>query len=174
MKRRPALGAALAALTALVVASAGGADTTSTQAITASVTSSITMTTTPTVTIPSWNLAVSGANTLSGGQIVVASNVPYKVTVQSDVAKMTQWTGSAYVTPSPKVLTSALSVLTALASGSGVPIASLAVGSTAASIATGAGLTTDTYDVTVSQPTVLTDAPGTYHIVLTYTATAQP
>lgn len=168
MKR--ALAAALAALA--LAALPAGADTTSTQTIDAAIAGTITMSTTPSATVSSWNLSASGANTVSGGTIVVAANTPYKVTVMSDVAKMTQWTGTAYVTPSPKVLTSLLSVLTSLTGGAGVAVPAVAVGTTAQNIATGTGLSTDTYSLSLSQPTVITDAPASYHMVLTYTATA--
>jgi hypothetical protein len=174
------LGAAVAMTALALVVLPATADTTSTQVIDASIGTSISMTTTPSATIGGWTLAASGANTTAGGTMAVQANTPYKVTVKSDKATMTEFvTGSsAYETASPKSLTTPISVVTALTAGAGIPVPTLAVGTTTANIATGTGLTTDTYSVTLSQPTVISDVPlaagRTYHIVLTYTATSAP
>lgn len=160
---------------ALVVPAGAGA---ATQTIDATLGSSVSMTTSPTASISGWALSATGANTVSGGSMTIQANTPYTVTVAGDQAKMTEYiTGtSSYVTPSPKQLTAALSVIPTLSSGAGVPVASLAVGTVAAPLAAGTGLTTDSYALTLSQTTAITDSPlaagRTYHIVLTYTASA--
>src|ERR1043166_8684856 len=83
------------------------------QVIDANVASAISMTTSPTASISGWNLASTGANTTSGGSIAVNSNQPYTVTVTADKSKMTEYitASSAYVSSSPKSLTTALSVI---------------------------------------------------------------
>lgn len=160
---------------ALLVPGGAGA---ATQTIDATLGSSVSMTTSPTASISGWALSAAGANTTSGGSMTIQANAPYTVTVVADQAKMTEYvTGtSSYVTPSPKQLTAALSVVPTLSGGAGVPVASLAVGTVAAPLATGTGLTTDSYALTLSQTTAVTDSPlasgRTYHIVLTYTASA--
>lgn len=149
-----------------------------TQTIDATLGSSVSMTTAPTATVSGWALAGSGANTRSGGSMTISSNAPYTVTVVADKAKMTEYvTATAlYVATAPKTLTNSLSVIPTLTSGTGVPVASLAVGTTAGTLATGSGLGTDSYSLTLSQTTVIGDAAlpsgRTYHIVLTYTASS--
>jgi hypothetical protein len=145
------------------------------QTVTATLGTSVSMSTAPTATVSNWSLSATGANTTSGGDLVVASNVPYKVTVASDKATMSEWDGAAYVT-SGKSLTAPMSVLTTLTGGAGLPVASLAVGTLASNVATGTGLSTDTYSITLSQTTAITDAPlsggNSYRIKLTYTASS--
>lgn len=173
-KRTAAIALIAGMLTMLVGLPAGAA----TQTIDATISSTVSMTTAPTASISGWNLSATGANTTSGGTMQIQSNVAYTVTVVADKAKLTEYitaTG-AYQTTSPKSLTNPLSIVPTLSSGAGVPVASLAVGTTPATIATGTGLTTDSYALTLSQTTAITDAPlaagRTYHMVLTYTASA--
>jgi hypothetical protein len=162
------------AVGALAFASPAGA---APQTIDANLGSTLSMTTSPTASVSGWNLASTGANTTSGGSIGVNSNQPYTIAVTADKAKLTEYvTGtSSYVASSPKALTTALSVLAVRSGGTAlVPgVAATAVIGTSSSLAVGTGLGTDTYDLTLSQPTLITDAAlpsgETYHIVLTYT-----
>ena len=170
-------------LAAGIVALAIGAMTlpanASTQTIDATLGSTLAMTATPSSTV-SWALASSGANTTSGGALTVNSNQPYTATVTADKTKMTEWiTGSsAYVSSSPKTLATALSVAGARSAGTAAVagVGATAVVGTSTTLATGTGLGTDTYDVTLSQPTLITDpalpSGETYHIVLTYTVSS--
>lgn len=152
----------------------------STQTIDATLSNTVSMTTTPDATVSGWNLASSGANQTSGGTMTVNANSAYTVTVTGDKTRMTEYitASSAYETTSPKTLTTALSVVGARTGGT-APVAgtaATAVVGTSSTFATGTGGGTDTYSVTLSQPTVITDealaAGRTYHIVLTYTASS--
>jgi hypothetical protein len=150
----------------------------STQTIDATLGSTLAMTATPSSTV-SWSLASTGANTTSGGSLTVNSNAPYTATVTADKTKMTQWiTGSSAYASSPKTLATALSVLGSRSAGTAAVagVGATAVVGTSTTLATGTGLGTDTYDVTLSQPTLITDSGlpsgDTYHIILTYTASA--
>ena len=173
MKRLIAAAAVAVGIFAIASTPAGAAP----QVVDASVTSAISMTTSPSATVSGWALASTGANTTSGGQIGVNSNQPYTVTVTADKTRLTEYVtaSSAYVSSSPKALTTALSVIAARSAGTAIVpgIAATAVVGTSTALATGTGLGTDTYDVTLSQPTLITDstlASGrTYHIELTYT-----
>jgi hypothetical protein len=137
---------------------------------------SVSMTTAPTATISGWTLAYSGSNTTAAGTLGVTATTAYTVTVQADMSRLTEWiTASSSYATNPKTLGSALSVLTSLTSGLGVPVSPVAVGTSASTIATGV-TGTDTYALTLSQPTSISDpalvSGHTYHIVLTYTASA--
>lgn len=100
----------------------------------------------------------------------------YIVTVVADKNTMSEWDGAAYVTGG-KTLGSALTVTAARTGGTsvipGVGLAAV-VSTSSATLATGTGPGTDDFSVTLSQPTLITDAAlatgRTYHIVLTYTA----
>jgi hypothetical protein len=81
---------------------------------------------------------------------------------------MTKYVGGAY--EEGVTLTAPLSVVPVRSSGTGVPVASLAVGKAAAPIATGLLAGTDVFALTLSQPTSTSDLPTTYRSVLTYTA----
>jgi hypothetical protein len=152
----------------------------SSQVIDASLSSTVSMTTSPTATISSWTLASTGANTRSGGQMTINANGPYLVSVTADKTRMTEYvtSTSSYVSSSPKTLTSPLTVTATRSSGTAVtPGAGLAaIVGTSTTLATGTGLGTDTYDVSLSQPTAITDTAlpsgETYHIELTYTASS--
>lgn len=174
MKRMVALGALIAVMGILVVAGVASA---AVQVIDGTLSASISMTTSPSPTV-AWVFAPSGANSASGGTVGVTANTPYILTVAADKTRLTEYitASSAYETTSPKTLFSPLSVLAAWASGSGVSSGTIAAGTTATTIAAGAGLTVDTYSITLSQPTTIADPPlaagRTYHIVLTYTASA--
>jgi len=168
------LGASVIALLIGAVAIPAGA---STQTIDATLGSTLAMTATPSSSV-SWTLASSGANTTSGGSMTLNSNQPYIVSVTADKSKMTEYASGAYVASSPKTLTTALTVQSVRSAGTAVVagVGSNAVVGTSTLAATGTGLGTDTYDVTLSQPTLISDPalpPGeTYHIVLTYTASS--
>jgi hypothetical protein len=149
---------------------------TNTQTVTASLGSSLSVTTAPTSSVSSWTLASSGANTTSGGSIAVNSNVAYTISVTADKATMSEWDGSAYVNGG-KTLTTAMSVIASRSSGTATTpgVAATAVIGTSSTLATGTGLGSDTYSLTLSQPTVITDSAlqtNSYHIVLTYTSAA--
>jgi hypothetical protein len=151
---------------------------TSVQTVDATLGSTLSMTATPSSTV-SWTLASTGANTTSGGSLTVNSNAPYTATVTADKTKMTEWiTASSAYSSSPKTLSTALSVSGSRSAGTAAVagVGATAVVGTSTSLATGTGLGTDTYDVTLSQPTLITDSAlpsgQTYHIVLTYTASA--
>jgi hypothetical protein len=166
-----------ASVVALLVGAFAIPATASTQTIDATLTNTISMTATPSSSV-SWTLASSGANTASGGSMTINSNGPYTVSVTADKSKMTEYTSGAYVASSPKTLTTALTVQSARSAGTAVVpgVGSNAVVGTSTLAATGTGLGTDTYDVTLSQPTLITDpalpAGETYHIQLTYTASS--
>ena len=173
---RKSIVAAIVALCVAVPVAAAA----STQTIDASLSDTVSMTTTPTSTISSWTLASTGANSTSGGQLTVSSNSAYTVAVTADKTRMTEYVTatSSYVAGSPKTLSSPLTVTATRSGGTAaVPgVGAAAVIGTSSALAAGTGLGTDTYDVSLSQPTVITDSalPGgeTYHIVLTYTASS--
>ena len=133
----------------------------------------------PTGSISSWNLASTGSNTISGGTISVSALLSaYTVTVTADKTRMTEYNAGAYVAGG-KTLTAPLNVIAVLTNphcvvpGTGAT----AIIGTSTTLATGVGLAltgcTDTYNITLSQLTSITDpalTPGhNYHIVLTYT-----
>lgn len=167
--------AAAVMVVSLALAVPAGAET---QTIDASLSGALSMTTAPNSTVSGWTLASTGANTTSGGSMIVNANQPYTVNVTADKSRLTEYvtSTSSYVGTSPKALTTALTVTPVRTSGTApVPgVASTAVIGTSTLLATGTGLGTDEYSLTLSQPTLITD-PGlttgrTYHIVLTYTA----
>jgi hypothetical protein len=172
MKRILAIGIMTLALGAMALPAGA-----STQTIDATLGSTLSMTATPSSSV-TWSLASSGANTTSGGSMTVNSNQPYTGTVTADKTRMTEYHSGAYVSSSPKTLATALSVLSSRSAGTAVVagVGSTAVVGTSTLVATGTGLGTDTYDLTLSQPTLITDAaltsPDTYHIVLTYTVSS--
>jgi hypothetical protein len=174
MKKILAAGIVVLALGAMALPASA-----STQTIDATLGSTLAMTATPSSTV-AWGLASTGANTTSGGSLTVNSNAPYTATVTADKTKMTEWvtgTPGAYAS-SPKTLATALSVAGSRSAGTAAVagVGATAVVGASTTLATGTGLGTDTYDVTLSQPTLITDSglPSgeTYHIVLTYTASA--
>ena len=102
---------ALAGLAALTLASTAGAATSASgsQSVTADVANTLE------ATFPgayAWgSLDAGGTGAISDEQVVnVRSNASWGVQVASDISdgRMTEWTGAAYVTPTPKVLTNAL------------------------------------------------------------------
>ncbi len=144
---------------------------TETQTIDATLGSSVTMSLSdPTV---SWTLASSGTNTKSAGSLSVGSNAPYSVTVIAEKPTLTEWDGSAYGT---KALATPLSVLGTLSSGTGTPAGGPVTNAAPTAFATGVGLGTDVYGISLSQATTLADPAlptgSTYHNVLSYTASA--
>lgn len=138
------------------------------QIVIASLGATVSISTAPTASVDFGALAPVGPNTTSGGSIGVTSNVPYTLTVQSNKAKMTKYVGGVYT--DAVSLAAALAVVPVLSSGTGVPVPSLAVGTTAAPIATGVLPGTDVFALTLSQTTSLTDTQTSYREVLTYTA----
>ena len=133
----------------------------------------------PTATISSWNLASTGANSISGGTLTVSALFSaYTVTVTADKTRMTEYSGSAYVSGG-KTLTAPLNVAAVISTphclvpGTGAT----AIIGTSTTLATGVGLAltgcSDAYAITLSQATSISDpalpAGHKYHIVLTYT-----
>ncbi|MCA1831286.1 MAG: hypothetical protein ABR548_14555 [Actinomycetota bacterium] len=166
-----AAGIAVASLAMVVPAHAA------TQTIDANLSGALSMTTSPTATISSWSLASSGANTTSGGSVVMNANQPYTVGVTADKTRMTEYASGAYVSSSPKTLTSPMTITAVRSAGTAVSagVGAAAIVGTSTLLATGTGLGTDTYDITLAQPTAITDqalSTGSYHIVLTYTASS--
>lgn len=133
----------------------------------------------PTGTISGWNLASTGSNSISGGTLSVSALLSaYTVTVTADKTRMTEYNGSAYVAggktlTAPLNVTAVVSTPHCLVPGTGAT----AIIGTSSTLATGVGLAltgcTDTYSITLSQLTSISDpalTPGhNYHIVLTYT-----
>jgi hypothetical protein len=133
----------------------------------------------PTGAISNWNLASTGPNSISGGTLTVSALLSaYTVTVTADKTRMTEYSGGAYV-GGGKTLTAPLNVTAVLTTphclvpGTGAT----AIIGTSTTLATGIGLAltgcTDTYLITLSQLTSISDpalTPGhKYHIALTYT-----
>ncbi len=148
-----------------------------TQVIDATLAPGVSMTAVPTPNI-SWALAMSGPNTTSGGNMTVSANTPYTVTMSAEKNFLSQHNGTAYVSGG-KQLSGPLTVIaertggTSAVPGVGLVLPASTVGGP---IGTGTGLGSDTFSITLSQPTVITDQPlptgHTYHNVLTYTASA--
>lgn len=153
------------------------------QEVNATIGSSVSMTSAATDILAAdpWVLLGTGANTRSGGSVTVSANSAYALTVVADKATMTEYNvaTASYQATSAKSLTTPLSVVAVRSAGSalvpGVGVAAV-TGTIATPLATGTGLGTDTYALTLSQPTLVTDAPlaagKTYRTVLTYTASA--
>ena len=129
--------------------------------------------------VSGWSLSSSGSNSISGGTLTVSALLSsYTVTVQADKARMSEYSGGAYV-GGGKTLGAALHVITARTGGSGASCNGVGqdatVGTSATTVASGPGgvLCSDIYSVMLSQTTSVADGallPGhTYHIVLTYT-----
>lgn len=173
MKRLIAAALLTAGSLAIAAMPAGAAP----QVIDANLGSTLSMTTSPTASVSGWALASTGANTASGGQVGIESNQPYTVTVTADKSRMTEYVtaSSAYVTSGPRALSNAISVIALRSAGTAVTpgVGATAVIGTSTTLLTGTGLGTDTYDITLSQPTLITDpalpSGRTYHIELTYT-----
>ena len=133
----------------------------------------------PTGTISGWNLASTGANSISGGTLTVSALLSaYTVTVTADKTRMTEYSGGAYVVGG-KALAAPLNVAAVITTphclvpGTGAT----AIIGTSTTLATGVGLAatgcSDAYAITLSQVTSVSDsalpAGHNYHIVLTYT-----
>lgn len=161
-----AAGVAAAALSGLAALPADASS--ATQVVVATIGPTVSISTAPTATVDFGAMAAVGANTTSGGSIGITANTPYQLTVEANVARMTKYVGGSY--EEGVTLAAPLSVVPVLSGGTGVPVASLAVGKTAAPIATGLLAGTDVFALTLSQPTSTTDLPTTYRSVLTYTA----
>lgn len=171
-----AAGAIAAASTAGLAPAAHAA-----QNVDATLGSSVTLDATGATNVSGWTLATSGANTASGGTLGVTSNSPYTLSVTFDKTRMTEWDttlGTPAYVASGKALTSPLTV-TPTRTGGTAPVPTVtagAVSGTSTLLATGVGTGTDSYSVSLGQPTTVADnalATGhTYHIVLTYTASS--
>lgn len=154
-------------LLAIPVAGAGADD----QVITGSVVGTVSISAAPadtSITLPATAAPI--------GDITVAANTAYTLSIQADKDRMTQYANGAYSTDADKTLDSPLSLI-ALNSGT-----TGGVGATANATTTSATLATnalsgvlsesDTYAVTATQPTTALDPAGSYRIVVTYTATS--
>lgn len=104
-----ATGVAGLAVLTLAGSAAGATSATGSQSVTADVANTLE------ATFPgayAWgSLDAGGTGAISAEQVVnVRSNASWGVQVASDISdgRMTEWTGAAYVTPTPKVLTNAL------------------------------------------------------------------
>lgn len=117
-------------------------------------------------------------NRVSAGTITITSTAGYTVKVAADRTAMTEWTGTAYVTSSPKTLGSPLQATCSAPTGTGATCSALTAtsitpsGATFATSAVSTGAGSHVFTLTLSQPTALTDYPATYHLVLTITASA--
>ncbi|MDP9405898.1 MAG: hypothetical protein M3O86_04735 [Actinomycetota bacterium] len=127
---------------------------------------SVTMKTAPNPSV-SWSLS-PGANTKSGGTLEIASNAAYTVTLQAAKATMTKYANGSYGADG---LATATTVTPTLSSGTAVP-APVLTGTTAQTLVTGVGLTTDTMSLELAQPVLISDKPANYRNVFTYTASA--
>lgn len=173
MKKRLLVVTGMVAAVIAVALPARAAD----QVVDANLASVLQMTTSPTASVSGWNLAGTGGNTTSGGSIGVNANQPWTISVTADKTKMTEYVtaSAAYVSPSPKSLTTGLSIQPTRTGGTAVVPGVGATATTGSStlLATGTGLGTDDFNITLSQPTLIVDpalvAGRTYHIVLTYT-----
>jgi hypothetical protein len=147
------------------------------QTVDATIGSTLSMTSSPTASVSGWALAATGANSTSGGSVATNTNQPYILSVTGDKATMTEYvTGtSSYVASSPKSLTSPITVSATRSAGSAVVpgVGATAVVGASSTLGAGTGLGTDTYTISLGQPTAITDAAlpagETYHILLTYT-----
>lgn len=157
---------ALAGAATLAAAALALPATAETSTVTATVASSVSISTDPTANVDFGTLAV-GVNTVSLGTIGISSNVAYTVTVQADRAAMTSWDGSAY---GAEALGTPLALTPTLAGGVPVVTAIAAVSTSAQTLMTGTGLTSDSATLSLVQTLLGGDAPGTYRTVLTYTA----
>lgn len=173
MLRKASLAALIAVACGALISPASGA----TQIIDATLAPGVAMTGIPTPNI-SWALAMAGPNTTSGGSMTVSANTPYTVTMGAEKNFLTQWNGTGYVVggfelSAPLAVAAQRTGGTAVVPGVGLVLPATTVGGL---IGTGTGLGTDTFSLTLSQPTVITDKAlptgHTYHNVLTYTASS--
>lgn len=147
------------------------------QTLDATLASTVSMTGNPTAAVSDWTLASSGSNTTSGGNMTVNANSVYVVSVTADKTRLSEWDTDAYVTDGA-ALGAALNVIAARTGGTALVagVGATAVVGTSTTLATGTGGGTDTYGITLSQLTAVTDealpAGRTYHTVLTYTASS--
>lgn len=180
-KMRKAIEIAVAALALglIGIAQVFAAD----QTVDATLTSSVTMDTAPSAAVGTasspWVLNPSGTTATSGGSISVTANVAYYVKLASDKAKLSEWvTSTSSYVAGGKTLANALTITPTATAGTAAGTAvttDLAVVSPQTLI-TGLGGGTDSFNLTLSQVTLLTDkslpSGSTYHMKLTYTATA--
>ncbi len=136
------------------------------QTVDGTLATTVTMNTAPDPSV-SWALS-PGANTKAGGKLEIASNTAYTVTLQAAKATMTKYSAGAYGTDA---LATATTVTPTLTAGTAVP-APVLTGTTAQTLVTGVGLTTDTMSLQLSQPVLISDKPASYRNVFTYTASA--
>lgn len=155
---------------ALVPASAAA----STQQIDAVIGTSVSMTTPPSGTVDLGTLPAIGAGTpTAAGSMVLTTNsiLGATVTVQALKSTLTKVnTGTGVYTDSVS-LASPITVLTSSSDLDALAVPAVVALSTAPVLIAAPLLpSTYTYSIQVSQPTLVTDAPGTYRNVLTYTA----
>lgn len=165
MRRTRTLTASLLAGTLLATAMSTAASANpETQSITGTIANTIAVDlSTPTVT----QALVVGANTIDGGTLTVSGNVATTTSVAFDKTAMTEWDGTGYVAGGD-VLGTALS-LTALSNGVSAGTATSATGGELLSTSV---LGESVFNLSYSQPVLLTDPAGQYHIKVTYTAAA--
>jgi len=127
--------------------------------------------------VSGWTLVPAGTNSRTAGSLTVTSTGPYTLSVAFDQTRMTEWNtaAAAYVTGG-KALATPLTVSVARTGGTAlVPtVTAGAVSGTSTLLATGPGVGSDTFALTLTQPTAITDpallSGRSYHIVLTFTA----
>ncbi|WP_205696264.1 hypothetical protein [Conexibacter sp. SYSU D00693] len=120
----------------------------------------------------------AGGNTSSEQTVNVKSNAAWGVKVSSDLAdgRMKEWTGAAYVSSSPKVLTHALTWRLSSLGGAAQGTSFAALSSTAAAVTTSQAITGDSgTDVGVTYRQVASFADPSaggndYRIAVTYDA----
>ncbi|MDQ3646046.1 MAG: hypothetical protein M3345_03825 [Actinomycetota bacterium] len=165
--------AAVGAMSAIVAGALVAPAAAETTVIDASLATALSMTTAPAANVSGWNLAATGANSTSGGSLAVNANVPYTVTMSAQKTTLTEYVTatSAYEATAPKSLGSPLTVTPTSTGGTGV--AAAATSATGGVVVTGIGGGTDSFTLSLSQPTTIADDPlttgRTYHNVLTYT-----
>jgi hypothetical protein len=128
--------------------------------------------------VTNWALSPTGANSRAAGSLTVTATGPYTLSVTFDHTRMTEWnTGAQAYVAGGRALGAPLTVLVARAGGTAAlpTVTTGAVSGSSSLLATGPGLGSDTYAVSLAQPTALTDPalPSTgrsYHMVLTFTA----
>lgn len=172
MKLRTAVATAVSSLSIAVAASGMIAANASTQIVDASIGTSVSMTTSPSGSVDLGSLPAIGNTTLSAGSMVVQTNslLGATVTVQGLKSSLTKFDGVSTYDDTVK-LAGPLSVATTSSDVGALPVPVAVVTNLAATpIAAPLLPGTYTYALSISQPTLVTDAPGSYRNVLTYTA----
>lgn len=155
------LVAGLTAVAALALPAAAQTTT-----VTGLVGTSVSISTAPSTAVSLGTMAL-GANLASAGTLAVAANAAYTVTAVADQAAMTKWDGSAYQSGA---LTTPLALVPTLSTGAPVASPIAALGTTAQTLMTGTGITSDSVTLQLQQTLLSSDPTGTYRTVITYTA----